>query len=304
MSLVLPEPNETFDLTMSDGALVHVRRHGNPNGLRLFVTHGNGFAVDGYLPFWGPLREDFDLVIFDMRNHGRSPHVGSDGHNYGQLARDIGSIYHGATAHLGKAASVGVFHSFTARSAMKHAVQHEWVWDAMVLFDPPNVPPPGHRVYEAMGKFERRLVEWAMNRPNRFDDPAGLAADYKANRGHARWVAGAHELMAQAVLRPVQDGTGWELCCQRELEASIYLEAMAVNLWPPFDAFSGPVKLIGADPEFKGAPPTGLANQALHQDFGYDYQSIPEAGHMLQIEKPVECIAALKAFLTETGLSG
>ena len=302
MTDTLPTSHESFDLVMDDAAIVRARRLGNPDGVRLFVSHGNGFAIDGYLPFWGPLQDRFDLVIFDMRNHGRSPRAGSDGHNYAQLARDVGSIFRGVCERLGTKTSVGVFHSFSARAAMKHAVELGWIWDALALFDPPNVPLPGHRHYEAMCKFERRLVEWAMNRRARFDDPGQLAEEYASNRGHARWVSGAHERMARAVLRRDDGGTGWELACQRELEASIYLEALTLNLWPSREAFGGPVKLIGADPHMKGVPPTALANQALHEDFGYIYEAIPGTGHLLQIEKPMECIAALTSFLDEQGI--
>src|SRR5882724_9124728 len=52
MSFAVPAPRETFDVDLEDGAKIGVRRHGNPNGVRLTVTHGNGFAADAYLPFW------------------------------------------------------------------------------------------------------------------------------------------------------------------------------------------------------------------------------------------------------------
>jgi hypothetical protein len=152
-----------------------------------------------------------------------------------------------------------------------------------VLYDPPNVPPPEHHLYEAMGVFERRLVEFAMNRPDRFRSPQDLAEQYASNRAHSRWVAGAHELMARTVLRQDKAGGEWRLACQRELEASIYLAAMTLHLWPRSEDFGGPVKLVGVDPEMKGVPPTALVNQALHEEFGNVYEAIQGTGHMLQI---------------------
>ena len=150
-----------------------------------------------------------------------------------------------------------------------------------------------------MGVFERRLVEFAMTRPDRFGSPDELAAQYAENKGHARWVPGAHALMARAVLRRDEADGDWALACQRELEASVYLAAMTLDLWPPYEAFAGPVKLVGADPEMKHVPPTAHANLALHQEYGYPYEAIPETGHLLQIERPAECIAALTSFLDE-----
>ncbi|MHA1537607.1 MAG: alpha/beta fold hydrolase [Alphaproteobacteria bacterium] len=304
MSFSVPTPLQTFNLTMDDGAKIRIRQHGNPDGVRLFISHGNGFAIDGYLPFWGPLRERFELIIFDFRNHGQNPPAGGDGHNYARLARDLEQIYQGVGERLGKKTSVGVFHSMSARSAMKHAIEIGWRWDALVLYDPPNVPPADHWHYEAMCVFERRLVDWAMNRTNRFKDPAELARDYAENRGHSRWVEGAHELMARAVLRQDETNGDWVLACQRENEALIYLEAMTVNLWPRYEAYGGPVKLVGADSAMKGVPPTGLANKALHEEYGYAYEAIPDTGHLLQIERPSACIAALTSFLDENGITG
>ena len=302
MDLVLPEPNETFEVESDEGAAFPVRRYGNTNGLRLYISHGNGFAVDAYLPFWSLLAERFDLILFDMRNHGRNPRAGFDGHNYFQMARDIGAITAACEERLGAAKKAGVFHSMSARAAMKHAVEMEWIWDALVLFDPPNVPPKDHRLYPAMRTFEMRLVEFAADRQEHFSDPAQLAAYYAESRAHQRWTEGTHALMAQSVLQ--QDASrGWSLTCPPEYEASIYLAALTIDLWPKANAFAGPVKLIGADPEAEKGPPTGPANKALAQEGGYVYEAIPETGHMLQLERPRECVAAMERFLAECGLA-
>jgi pimeloyl-ACP methyl ester carboxylesterase len=92
------------------------------------------------------------------------------------------------------------------------------------------------------------------------------------------------------------------LSCPRELEASIYLQAMTLNLWPAPAEYGGPVKLIGADPDAPGAAAPALANRALAEDFGYVYEAIPGAGHLLQIQKPEACRRAMLAFLDDLGL--
>ena len=48
----VPEPDEILPLSMEDGAEIIVRRHGNPDGKRIILSHGNGFASDAYFPFW------------------------------------------------------------------------------------------------------------------------------------------------------------------------------------------------------------------------------------------------------------
>jgi pimeloyl-ACP methyl ester carboxylesterase len=300
----LPTPRQTFDLAMDDGVPIRIRQYGNPDGVRLFISHGNGFAIDGYLPFWGPLQERYELIIFDFRNHGQNQRSPGDRHNYLQFTHDLESIYQGVSERLPPKRNVGVFHSMSGRTAMKHATEIGWRWDALVLFDPPNLPLEGHWLYEPMRIFEHRLIEWALNRTPRFETPAELARDYAESRGHSRWVEGAHALMADAVLRKDEEAGDWALVCQRELEASIYLEALTLNLWPRYEEYGGPVLTIGADPEMKGNPPTGKANKALHDEYGYPYVAIPETGHLLQIEKPQACIEAMEAFLEENGIVG
>jgi pimeloyl-ACP methyl ester carboxylesterase len=303
MSLHVRAPDEVLDLVMGDGATIRVRRYVRAGTARLLISNGNGFAVDGYYPFWGPLTERFEVVVFDVRNHGQNPLAssGRDGHTYAQMTLDLERIVRAITAHFGPRTSVGVFHSMSARTAMKHAIEIGFPWAALMLFDPPNVPPPGHRSYETMDVFERRLADWAMRRQDHFADPSELARQYAETRAHRTWVAGAHELMARAVLRLDEGGAGWVLACPRELEASIYLQAMTLNLWPPAEAYGGPVKLIGADPEARGAP--AFANRTLAEDFGYVYEAIEGTGHLLQIEKPEECRAAMLRFLDDLGIT-
>ncbi|MGQ7792474.1 alpha/beta fold hydrolase [Faunimonas sp. B44] len=297
-----PAPIETLTATMSDGLAVPVRRYGRPGATRLVVSHGNGFAVDGYRVFWEPLAERFDVLVFDMRNHGRTEPSGADGHHYQQMARDIQSVAAEIEAALGPGRTVGVFHSMSSRAAMKQAVERGSPWDALVLFDPPNVPPRDHPLYESMRVFELRLLDFAANRPDRFQAVDDLAQLFRDNKASSRWDDGAKQDMAEAVLRPCADG-GYELACRRELEASIYLAALTLDLWPKATEFGGPMKMIGADPELVPNTATAKANHALATENGYEYEAVPQTGHLLQIERPEACRAAMLSFLERLKLA-
>ena len=303
MQFEIPAPSLTFEVPLDDGARIRVRRHGNPDGVRLFVTHGNGFAADAYYPYWRQLLSKFDVLVFDFRNHGQNVPVVPANHNYAQLTRDLERVVQEVKAKLGPKRTAGIFHSMSARTAMKHAVEVGFPWDALMLFDPPDVPPKGHPQYAAMETFENRLTEWARNRRRRFATIEELVEEYKASRATRGWVAGEHELMARSVLRKSPDGDGYELVCAPENEAGIYAQALTLNLWPKASEFGGPVKLIGCDPNFKGAPATGPANQALGIEGGYDYSFVAGTGHLLQIEKPDECVRLTLEFLGRHGLA-
>ena len=243
------------------------------------------------------------MLIFDFRNHGQNVPAAPANHHYAQLSRDLERVVQEVRAKLGAKKTVDIFHSMSARTAMKHAIEIGWRWDALMLFDPPDVPLKGHPLYESMEVFENKLTEWAKGRRRRFASVDELTEEYRQSRATRNWVAGEHELMARSVLRQASDGDGYELTCAPENEAAIYAQALTLDLWPKASEFGGPVKLVGCDPNFKGAPATGPANQALGREGGYDYSFVENTGHLLQIEKPDACIRLTLEFLGKHGLA-
>ena len=303
MPFELPAPSTVLDVTLDDGAVIRVRRHGKPDGVRLLLSHGNGFATDAYFPYWRNFLAQFDLMVFDFRNHGQNVPVVPPHHTYEQLTLDLERVIQAVKAEFGDRPTAGIFHSMSGRTAMKHALEIGWRWDALVLVDPPNMPSPDHPAFPPMAAFEKRLTAWARSRRRHFASVAELTEEYRQSRATARWVEGAHELMARSVLRRSPDGEGYELVCAPENEAAIYAQAMILNLWPDADDFDGPVKLIGCDPQVKGGPAIAAANFALGREGGYDYTFVAHTGHLLQIEKPQDCVAVTMDFLRDCGLA-
>src|SRR3954471_20931251 len=101
MMIEIPAPAETFEVGLSDGARILMRRHGKPDGVRLLVPHGNGFAADAYYPYWRQLLARFDVLVFDFRNHGQNVPVTPSNHHYAQLARDLERVTAEVRTRLG-----------------------------------------------------------------------------------------------------------------------------------------------------------------------------------------------------------
>ena len=119
--LAPPEPIETVDAAMDDGAIIRIRRHGNLEGPRIVLSHGNGFAADAYYPFWRELLDRCDVVLFDCRNHGQNPFHTAEAHRYERIVGDLGRIRRAIDDAFGARPALGVFHSLSARANMKHA---------------------------------------------------------------------------------------------------------------------------------------------------------------------------------------
>jgi pimeloyl-ACP methyl ester carboxylesterase len=307
MTAGVPEPRATLDLAMPDGAHILARVHGNPAGPRLVLAHGNGFAIDAYAPFWSLLTDGYEVVVHDLRNHGRNPLFGSPGHSIEGFARDHGVILGALTDKLGGKPTAGLYHSVSSLGAIAHATSladgAALPWAALVLFDPPLIPSPGHALHQIAQGMELFLANWAMGRPDKFADPGELAAQFAAAKGLSRWVEGAHEGMARAVLRA--DGEGWTLACPRELEAATYVCNAYSRIWealPRLAKHKDRVLLISSDPEIEDARAPSFTNRAASQEFGIARVAVPNTTHLLQIEQPAACAQAAVEFLTGLGL--
>ena len=134
----LPKPLSTLDVQVDGNTSIVLRRHGNPDGPRLVMSHGNGLAIDLYYPFWSRLVDDFDLIVYDQRNHGWNGLSSLDHHNVPTLVADHDAVLEVIDKHYGLKPQVGVFHSVSALVSLLSPVRGVH-YAALVLFDPPIV---------------------------------------------------------------------------------------------------------------------------------------------------------------------
>ncbi len=298
----LPSPSRILDLTMEDGAVIRVRRHGNPDRPRIVLAHGNGFAIDAYYPFWRHLADRYDLAIYDQRNHGWNPrHDDIAHHDVPYFVRDMNLVFDGIRDAFGEKPTAGMFHSISGVTSVWHACEFGFRWDALLLFDPPLVPSPGHRCHEVARDFELMLAGWSKDRPERFSGPEELAEQFRGSKSLARWIEGSHELMARSILREDPDAGDWVLCCPPAGESRVYATNSALDLCPRLGELAGPFKIVASDPDDPHVRAPGLVNRALFEDFGHPYEAVPGTTHMLQLERPEEAARIATAFLDDVG---
>lgn len=288
---------------MADGAVIRVRRHGNPGGPRLVLSHGNGLAIDGYLPFWRPLLPRYDVIVFDLRHHGQNPPNRAAGHDRPALVADLERVRRAVAERLGARPAAGVFHSLSANVAILHAARFGPRFDALVLFDPPLCPPDGHPLRALQGRHMGAMAARARRRSERYRSPAELARRLAATPRFALWPPEAHGLMARATLRRDTAAGRWRLACPRELEARMYETNLDASPWLALKTLRMPAKLICADPHHPHSDLPALAGAALARETEIAYEAIPGTTHFLQIERPAECICAMETFLERYGLA-
>lgn len=286
---------------MNDGAVIRVRRHGNAAGPRLVLSHGNGFAINAYYPFWKLFLDRYDVFLFDLRNHGQNPPHTLACHDIPHFVTDFETVWQGIEAKAGARPTAGIFHSISAVTSIRHALELGWRWDALVAVDPPLIPSPGHALHELAHDFELGLRDWASGRRQRFGDPGELEAILRRSKSRKRWVEDAHGLMAQSTLREDPASGDWVLACPGEYESKIYASNAELHLCPRLAELEGPIKFIGADPNVEDAWSPAIVNQALHQELGHRYVYIEDTTHMIHVEKPVELAREVEIFFEECG---
>ncbi len=295
-----PVPNAEHPLLLSDGATIVLRRHGQIGRPRLVLSHGNGLAIDGYVAFWSLLCARFEVIVFDMRNHGANPTHSLVNHHFDRFAEDLHEIWSAIDQVFGRAPTVGLFHSMSAVAAAIQLKTFGAACDGLVLFDPPVYPPAGHRL-EALELADMNdLARRARRRPEQYDSPDQLAEQFARRKAFSQWVPGSARALAYASLRRTADGALYELACPREYEAKIYETNDHPDPWTVLTSnLALPVLVIGGDPELPGQGPPALLCAAMAQLGGFDYHAIAGTSHFLQIEQPQVCVDTLLSFIQQ-----
>ena len=296
---VLPEHLATLDVVMDDGAPIRVVRHGNPSGPRVVLSHGNGFTSDSYFPFWRHMLERFDLALYDVRNCGRNPFHAGEAHDYPHFARDMAQVHGAIAEEWGEKATIGVFHSMTAIAALLAIIDGVWHWDALVLFDPPVIPPEGNPWRGPRISEGETMRAAARARQNRFRDPEELADVFRSLRQFRRLRPGVAELIARSVMRFDPASGEWLLRCPGTVEADLYTDVTELEIWRQPNPAGRPLLIVGSDPAPEDAPKTATCCKLFCEAFGIEYAFVPDTSHLLQLEEPEQCFALFDAFLAD-----
>ena len=291
----LPEPISIHEVPVDSETTIFLRRHGDPSGPRLVLSHGNGLAIDLYYPYWSLLADEFDLIVYDLRNHGWNAVTAQEDHNVPRLVADHDVILDAIDRECGEKAQAGVFHSLSALVSLLSPIRGGR-FSGLLLFDPPLCKPG--RSYMEFEEAAIRAAGFARRRTDKFASREKFADVLPFLPPFQRFVPGAHELMAQTTLRESQ-GDGFELRCPREYEAQIVDYASVFGVAVDFDALKCPVKVIGADPT---VPFSYLPSLDMSDIMSVNYDFLPDATHFLQLEQPERCAGATFEFLESIGM--
>ncbi len=288
---------ERLTVTCTDGAQIEVRRYVKSGAPRLVLSHGNGFAIGGYAKFWELLLPDYELCLFDLRNHGGNRLTPLPAHNLSAMASDHAAVRAAIERAFGPRRTIGLFHSISSIAAIRAALDNDLHWDGLILYDPPLIAPEGNPLRAMNRDLDGMLSDFALKRQHYFQSIDELAQHYRQRPGR-NWVQGAEFDMASATLGSASQG-GYELCCPGEYEAKIYSENAGYESFEALARINQTAFLICADPQAPRALPPAFSGAQAAAQYRLPYVSIPGAGHMLQIENPAAAAHRTCEFITQ-----
>ena len=278
---------------MGDNTEIVLRRHGNPHGPRLVLTHGNGLAIDLYYPFWSLLADEYDLVVYDLRDHGWNKVSPLETHNMPSFVDDHDRVMEAIDRFFGEKPKIGVFHSVSALISLLSPTRGS-TFAGRFLFDPPLCKPG--RSYQQMEEAATHTATLTRRRAERFPNIEDFSFLLKFVPHFSRVVPGVRDLMARTTLRRSPGAEHYELRCPKEYEARIVEYAGIFSVMVDFNTLASPTKVMGADPTL---PFSYLPTLDLSDILTVDYDFLPEATHFLQLEEPQECATAVREFANQ-----
>lgn len=295
---VVPEPSATVEVPLGSGEPTIVRRHGNRDGPRLLLSHGNGLAADFYYPFWSRFLDDFEVVVYDCRNHGWNRVGDRAAHNPRVFAEDLDTaVFPGVQEAFGRKATVGCFHSLSALVSLLLPSRGA-AFAGLLLFDPPICRPGlSQRRFDSRVETAAHAMRLRAERFGSHEEFLRLNASSPLLRG-----IGPREmrLIAETTLRPDPEGPGYILRCPAAYEAQAMDFLTAYAAMVDLERMRCPVKVVGGDPT---VPFSYLPSVDPELVMAVDYDFVPETAHYLQLQRPDVCYTLAREFLDRLGLT-
>ena len=298
----LPEPHSVLLVDIDEHCSIHLRQHGNTSGRRLLLSHGNGLAIDLYYPFWSLLEDDFEVFVFDFRNHGWNSVSSQEDHNMFSFVTDLDEIMHAMNTHYGEKPLVGIFHSLSTIVALLHSshmltqsfARKSNGFDGLVLFDLPLF-----RAGMNQTEFDiasEQTASMTRRRAERFESLEQFVEILEFFPAFSRIVPGGRELIAETTLRKSAEDGAYHLRCPKEYEARVTEHVRAYAGECNLESLPCPTRIIGADPLL---PRTYLPTYDLLDMLNVDFDFIPDTSHHLMIEQPEECANFVRDFIRQ-----
>lgn len=279
---------ENKKITLSDGASIAIRRWGEPKPERIVISHGNGLAVDGFRDFGAALAQDYEVIAFDMRNHGQSGPGAVLDDPWPRFLKDIPEIFDAIQQTFGEKPTHGAFHSLSSASTLMAQGQTPRPWQTLTLYEPPIPPATDQELLQEFLDLHLELSQRTRNRRRRFTGPDQLVRSFERSPTFGGISRDALFRLARAMMTFTDDGseTPWQLICDPEMEANTYDIRRACDYWKDIEQVETPVQIVLGTTLGHDMPILIRTATHLARTFGFRGVSVEGGGHLMQLQRP------------------
>lgn len=207
------------------------------SGRPLLLAHATGFHAHCWLPVVERLRDRFHCYAFDERGHGASPTPPNGRFAWELFGEDAIAV--AGAFDLDRPVAAG--HSAGGGLLLRGEEDQPGSWEALWLFEPVVLPPPGAEVPAAnpLAGPTRKRKAWFESRRAAYDNYAGKPpfSAFTADALHAYVEHGFVDDPAGGV----------RLACAPDDEAATYEGAMTAGIWEGLAKVAIPVVGVAGD---------------------------------------------------------
>jgi len=263
---------------ISDGPVLHGWSTNQGHREVIFFTHGNGFSTRVYEPMLKLLAAHYDLLLYDLPGHGKSPTFEFVGHIktaefLHQSVRQSQEFIAGRHVHV-------VAHSLGGMLTMLAASQYPDTFTSMVLLDP--IMFPRHLlmmliVTKKLGltSLIHPYVKPTLRRRNGWSDQQDAFNYFHKRKIFRNWTDEALRSYINHALTNVDASdadSDLVLCCDPQLEAE-WFGTVPSRLWSSVEKLRIPVSIFMGQDTYPFSLRAGEYAKSINT--GIEYSIVP-----------------------------
>jgi pimeloyl-ACP methyl ester carboxylesterase len=285
-----PPKGESLTVTSADGTQLHAEVFGVPDGPTLVLAHGWTEALHYWIYQIRELSDEFRIVAYDLRGHGRSKRPPSDDYSMARFGDDVEAVLEAACPRGEPAVVAG--HSLGGMSIAAWAEHHDVaarVSGAALLFTGIGGLVGGQLVVH-VPRFAQALSE-PIARYGFLGSRAPLPR-ISTPISHAairRFAFGPGASPAQVAFYERM-----LVACPADVRAAAGLAMQHMDLYHALDRLTVPTLVMAGELD-RLTPPSHARRIASELPNLQALIELPETGHMGPLERPAEVSAALRA---------
>jgi pimeloyl-ACP methyl ester carboxylesterase len=273
----------SLHIFQGSGARIAWFEWGDPDAQPVLMIHATGFHARCWDKVVDALPRGFRIVAPDTRGHGRSERTGHMT-DWSLAAKDVGEMI----AHLDLKHIVGVGHSKGGHTLVQVAAAQPQRFARLLLVDPVMLAP---EMYARLRSETTPKEHPVARRRNSWHSWEEMYEHFRKRPPYSLWRPDMLADYCRFGLVEKANGSGLELACPPEIEASIYLGSTSFDIYDRAKSIDVPVTVLRAKPRAQNDNPMDFASSPTWEKAASAFPRgrdvfLPHLTHFIPMQDP------------------